>query len=117
MQVMQTVPVLQYSFASLHCKWYYIGLEPVVWHFDGNVPCFGARHILLFVISITCEVTVIEFTFSLLLVQCLQRRAICSVSGGLKSLDLFLKPTLVLVMIIITFGLVFFRSFDWACMH
>ena len=47
----------------------------LVWYFDGNVPCFGAKHIPLFMIGLSCAAVVIWFTFSLLLVQCLQRRA------------------------------------------
>ena len=47
----------------------------LVWYYDGNVPCLGAKHLPLFVVGITCAVAVCWFTFSLLLVQCLQRRA------------------------------------------
>lgn len=45
-----------------------------IWYNDGNVPCFGSKHLPLFIVSVLCAIVVVFFTFSLLLVQCLQRR-------------------------------------------
>ena len=49
--------------------------KSLVWYFDGNVPYLGAKHIPLFTVGIICAIAVCWFTLSLLLVQCLQRRA------------------------------------------
>ena len=75
----------------------------LVWYFDGNVPYFGDKHIPLFIVGTVCAIAVSWFTISLLLIQCLQRRVIYSVSGGLKSSGLSLKLTQVLAEIIIGF--------------
>ena len=45
-----------------------------IWYNDGNVPCYGLKHLLLFIVSVLCAVVVFFFIFSLLLVQCLQKR-------------------------------------------
>ena len=45
----------------------------IVWHYDGNVPFFGTKHILLLIVAIVCSVIILWFNFSLLCVQCLER--------------------------------------------
>ena len=47
----------------------------LVWAFDGNVPYLGLKHTPLFILAIICLLVVLWFTFSLLLIQCLQRRS------------------------------------------
>ena len=85
-KVLATLLFLTYSpltytiLQTLQCTYLHIstpnGTEKrLVWYFDGNVPCLGAKHIPLFIVGITCAVAGWWFTFSLLLVQCLQRRA------------------------------------------
>ena len=46
-----------------------------VWYFDGNVPCYGSKHMPLYIVGVICLVVTVSFAFSLLFVQCLQRRA------------------------------------------
>ena len=43
--------------------------------FDGNIPYLGPKHIPLFIAAVICFTVISWFTFSLLLIQCLQRRA------------------------------------------
>ena len=47
-----------------------------VWYYDGNVSYFGAKHIPLFLVGILFGIALFWFTFSLLLIQCLQRRSL-----------------------------------------
>ena len=47
----------------------------LVWYYDGNVPYLGAKHIPLFIVGILFGIALFWFTFSLLLIQCLQRRS------------------------------------------
>ena len=47
----------------------------LVWYYDGNVPYYGPKHIPLFVVGIVFAVALCWFTFSLMLIQCLQRRS------------------------------------------
>ena len=46
-----------------------------VWSFDGNIPYLGPRHIPLFILAIIFSLVVLWFTFSLLMIQCLQKRS------------------------------------------
>ena len=46
-----------------------------VWYFDGSVPCYESKHMPLFITGVICFVLTVSFAFSLLFVQCLQRRA------------------------------------------
>ena len=46
-----------------------------VWSFDGNMPYLGPKHIPLFILAIICLLVLLWFTFSLLLIQCLQKRS------------------------------------------
>ena len=68
----------------------------LIWYNDGNVPCFGAKHIPLFIIRILCALALCFFTFSLLLVQCLQRRANLICFRWVEKLQPFLTLSLVL---------------------
>ena len=47
----------------------------LVWAFDGNIPYLGLKHTPLFILAIICLLVVLWFTFSLLVIQCLQRRS------------------------------------------
>ena len=47
----------------------------VAWFYDGNVPYFGIKHAPLFVVALMCSIVMILYVFSLLLIQCLQRRS------------------------------------------
>ena len=47
----------------------------VAWYYDGNVPYFGLKHAPLFLIALLCSLVLLLYVFSLLLVQCLQRRS------------------------------------------
>ena len=47
----------------------------VAWYYDANVPYFGLKHSLLFVVASICSIAMIFFVFSLLLIQCLQKRS------------------------------------------
>ena len=46
-----------------------------VWYFDGSVPCYESKHMPLFITGVICFAVTVSFAFSLLFVQCLQRRA------------------------------------------
>ena len=66
-----------FHFATLHASTLH-GVNNAfrtVWHFDGNIPYFGAKHLPLFIVSVLCTSAMIWFTFSLLLIPCLQRRS------------------------------------------
>ena len=47
----------------------------LVWYYDGNVQYLGTKHTPLFVVSLLCLAVMMWLTFSLLLIQCLQKRA------------------------------------------
>ena len=47
----------------------------VAWFYDGNVPYFGIKHAPLFVVALMCSIVMTLYVFSLLLIQCLQRRS------------------------------------------
>ena len=47
----------------------------VAWYYDGNVPYFGLKHALLSITALICTVAMLFFVFSLLLIQCLQKRS------------------------------------------
>ena len=47
----------------------------LVWYFDGNVPYLGTKHAPLFVVAFICSIAMLFFVFSLLLIQCLQKRS------------------------------------------
>ena len=47
----------------------------VAWYYDANVPYFGLKHSLLFLVALLCSIAMIFFVFSLLLIQCLQKRS------------------------------------------
>jgi hypothetical protein len=49
--------------------------KKAVWAFDGNIPYFGPKHIPLFILAILSLLVLLWFTFSLLLIQCLQKRS------------------------------------------
>ena len=75
----------------------------LIWYNDDNVPCFGTKHIPLFIIGVLCALALCSFTFSLLLVQCLQRRANLICFRWVEKLRPFFMLSLVLVEIIIVF--------------
>ena len=47
----------------------------VAWYYDANVTYFGLKHSLLFLVALLCSIAMIFFVFSLLLIQCLQKRS------------------------------------------
>ena len=47
----------------------------VAWYYDANVPYFGLKHSILFAVALLCSMVMIFFVFSLLLIQCLQKRS------------------------------------------
>ena len=47
----------------------------VVWYYDGNLTYFGLKHAILFVVALICSIVMAFFVFSLLLIQCLQKRS------------------------------------------
>ena len=47
--------------------------QKVVWYYDGNLPYFGLKHAVLFVLAIVCSLITIVFMLSLLLTQCLNK--------------------------------------------
>ena len=49
--------------------------KKLVWFFDGNIPYLGPKHIPLFILGIICLLVLLWFTFSLLMIQCLQKRS------------------------------------------
>ena len=44
-----------------------------VWSFDGNIPYFGLKHIILFSLAAVCLFLILFFTACLLFIQCLQK--------------------------------------------
>ena len=75
----------QLLYACFHTFWFakvYYMSEPnraiqrkVVWDFDGNIPYLGLKHALLFAVASFCSVFALLFMFSLLFIQCLQKRS------------------------------------------
>ena len=75
----------QLLYACFHTFWFakvYYMSEPnraiqrkLVWDFDGNVPYLGLKHTLLFAVASFCSVFALLFMFSLLFIQCLQKRS------------------------------------------
>ena len=65
---------LKYAFLHISTK---NGTEylRVTWYYDANVPYFGLKHTLLFFVTFLCSIALIFFVFSLLLIQCLQKRS------------------------------------------
>ena len=50
------------------------GTERIVrWRVDGNLPYFGLKHAILFLVAFICSVLSLLFMFSLFFIQCLQR--------------------------------------------
>ena len=47
----------------------------LAWYYDANVPYFGLKHSLLFAVALLCSIAMLFFVFSLLLIQCLQKRS------------------------------------------
>ena len=47
----------------------------LVWYFDGNVPYFGFKHAMLFIVAVICTIAMLIFVFSLFLIQCLQKQS------------------------------------------
>ena len=45
----------------------------LVWSFDGNVPYFGLKHSILFVVAVLFLLLGLPYTFVLLLIQCLRK--------------------------------------------
>ena len=72
-------PLIHAIIQTFHCTYlrtsWSIGKWTKVWYFDGSVPCYGSKHMPLFIAGVICLVVTFVFAFSLLLVQCLQRRA------------------------------------------
>ena len=84
-QVLATVVFLMYSpllftivqtFQCTHLKmWTPNGtIYKLVWYRDGRIPYLGSKHIPLFIVGLLSGIVLLWFTFSLLLVQCLQRK-------------------------------------------
>ena len=85
--VLATIIVLIYSrvificYHSLHRKPVHVisncsqDDKKYVWSFDGNIPYLGSKHIPLFILAIICSLVLLWFTFSLLMIQCLQKRS------------------------------------------
>lgn len=46
-----------------------------VWYYDGAMPYFGVKHTPLFVMALICSLFILYLIFSLLFIQCLQRRS------------------------------------------
>ncbi len=44
-----------------------------VWSFDGNIPYFGLKHMVLFFLAASCLFLMLLFTICLLFIQCLQK--------------------------------------------
>ena len=44
-----------------------------VWSFDGNIPYFGLKHMVLFLLAVICLLFMLFFTLCLLFIQCLQK--------------------------------------------
>ena len=67
-----------------------------VWTRDGSIPCFGTKHLLLFIFSVCLSVLLIPFTISLLFVQILERyshlRIFCLVNKFKPLLDAYTGP-------------------------
>ena len=85
--VLATIIVLAYSRVIFVC-YHSLNRKPVlvisngsqvdkkyVWSFDGNIPYLGSKHIPLFILAIICLLVLLWFTFSLLMIQCLQKRS------------------------------------------
>ncbi|XP_064401942.1 uncharacterized protein LOC135347807 [Halichondria panicea] len=49
--------------------------SPFIWLGDETIDCFAGSHIPLFLISVFLSVAALLYTFSLVLIQCLQRRS------------------------------------------
>ena len=47
----------------------------VAWYYDATIPYFGFKHSLLFAVASLCSIAMIFFMFSLLLIQCLQKKS------------------------------------------
>ena len=47
----------------------------IAWYYDGNIQYLGLKHAPLFLIALVCLVIMIFYAFSLLLLQCLQKRS------------------------------------------
>ena len=47
----------------------------VAWYYDANIPYFGLKHSLLFAVALLCSVAMMFFMFSLLFIQCLQKKS------------------------------------------
>ena len=47
--------------------------QKLVWYHDGNVPYFGLKHAVLFVLAVLCLLTTTLFILSLFLTQCLNK--------------------------------------------
>ena len=66
------------SFESLRYAALYVktqnGTQTVyVWSFDGNIPYFGLKHMVLFLLAAVCLLFMLFFTLCLLFIQCLQK--------------------------------------------
>ena len=66
------------SFQSIRYAALYVktqnGTQTVyVWSFDGNIPYFGLKHMVLFLLAVVCLLFMLFFTLCLLFIQCLQK--------------------------------------------
>ena len=82
----------------------------VAWYYDANVPYFGLKHSLLFAVASLCSIAMVFFVFSLLLIQCLQKRSDYCCLHWVDRFRPFYEHTLGHVVITIAFGLDFFFS-------
>ena len=47
----------------------------VAWYYDGNIPYMGLKHAPLLLVALVCLIFMFFYVFSLLLVQCLQKKS------------------------------------------
>ena len=69
-----TIVALQYATLYIH-DFNGTQYSKLIWYHDGNVPYFGPKHILLFIVASICAVVMLFFVISLLLIQYLQKRS------------------------------------------
>jgi hypothetical protein len=61
------------EFAKLYVKTQNGAQTEYVWSFDGNIPYFGLKHMVLFFLAVICLFLMLFFTLCLLFIQCLQK--------------------------------------------
>ena len=67
-KLLRTVLIIL-EFSVLH----YPDGPKLVWSFDGNIPYFGLKHSILFVVAVLFLLLGLPYTFVLLLIQCLRK--------------------------------------------